>query len=299
MSASDAPRPFLLHSLTTFWHHIEGCLNAVGPAHVLEIGSEGGGTTARLAAWCAAHDAVLTSVDPDPAPATLELAEREPALRVLAGASPAGLDGLEPAQVWIIDGDHNYWTVRRELEAGLAQDEPPLVVLHDVGWPAGRRDQYYAPAGLPAEGLRPHRVGGGVRPGEPGLVEGGFRGDFAFAEREGGPANGVRTAIEDVMAEHEDLVLHVLPAVFGLGVLHARSARWAGLITALLGPHHEDPLLAALEENRLDLFLRVLDLQDEMELRRGRADAEIARLQRRLEAAEAALLAGGAGQGAG
>ncbi|MEL6874901.1 MAG: class I SAM-dependent methyltransferase, partial [Pseudomonadota bacterium] len=53
-----------------------------------------------------------------------------------------------------------------------------------------------------------------------------------------------------------------IPAVFGLGILFDTNAPWAGPISDLLVPFHQNRLIAKLEENRLANFLTVLDWQD-------------------------------------
>ena len=56
----------------------------------------------------------------------------------------------------LVDGDHNWYTVYNELKmlAATARDAGaplPLLIMHDVCWPYGRRDLYYAPERIPEE----------------------------------------------------------------------------------------------------------------------------------------------------
>jgi hypothetical protein len=214
-------------------------------------------------------------------------------MRLVARPSPWALDEVEAADAWIVDGDHNHWTVSRELEHALAAAEaagrPPLVVLHDVGWPCARRDFYYAPDALPPEAVHAHSFARGVVPGEAGVVDrGGLRGEgrLAVALHEGGPRNGVLTAVEDVLARRANLHLAVVPAVYGVGVVWPAEAPFAAVVGALLEPWDRAPLLERLERNRVRLYLRVLELQDELthaDRRRLRVltglDARIAELE--------------------
>lgn len=281
MSAEERA-PLLLHSLATFEAEILRCLDIAEPRRIIEIGSETGASTLVLAEWAERHDASVVCVDPDPAAVVVEHAGAHPTLEVVAGASPGALDGLDPADAYVIDGDHNHWTVSRELaHAYGSEDRRPLCILHDVSWPSARRDQYYAPERIPPEGRRPHSFEGGVVPGNPELVRGGFRGAgaFAWAEQEGGPANGVLTAVEDLLARREDLRLVRVPAVFGVGYLWSREAPYAEALEAEVGGLHEDPLLARLEGNRLGLYLEVLELHDRMRREALRADRVITDLQ--------------------
>jgi hypothetical protein len=98
------------------------------------------------------------------------------------------------------------------------------------------------------------------------VVAGGFRseGRFAAALESGGPANGVRTAVDDFLRAHEELRLAVVPCIFGLGVLYPASAPWAERLSGFLAPYDGNPLLERLEQNRLALYLKVLELQDDL-----------------------------------
>jgi len=284
--------PLLLHSLTAFRELIEGCLEATGAATVCEIGSETGGHTHDLVAWAERHDAHVWCVEPHPVVGLRELAAQSTALTLVRGRSPGALADVPACDAWIVDGDHNYATVASELRTIVAKaraaDRPALAILHDVGWPAGRRDSYYAPQAI--DDPHPHTWSRGVVPGEPGVVDGGFRGggEFAWAEREGGTANGVRAAVEAVAAE-EGLELLVVPSVFGLGFLFAPDAPWAGIVQALVAPLAGAPLLERLERNRVALYLRVLALQDEAAVQGTRVARVAAGYEQRIGALEAEL----------
>ena len=164
------------------------------------------------------------------------------------------------------------------------------MVLHDVGWPAARRDQYYAPERIDSEARHEHSFHGGVKPGRSQLGPDGFRGagSFAWAEHEGGPRNGVLTAVEDFMATEPGLRLMRVPCIFGVGFLYPEAASWADRLTAFLEPFHENPLLRTMEENRTALYVRVLDLQDDIEAQRLRADRVITGLHDEIGELEAA-----------
>jgi hypothetical protein len=209
-------------------------------------------------------------VEPFPVLEVRELAASVEGFTLVEGRSPEALGRVSPADAYLIDGDHNYWTVLRELESIYADGRAPLAVLHDVGWPCARRDQYYAVEALPDEAVHPHSYSRGRAPGVSELVDRGFGGggEFAVALEEGGPHNGVLTAVEDFLSTREDLEYAHVPAVFGLGVIWSSSAPYAETVASLLAPWDRNPLLARLEENRLKLYMRVLELQDRL----GRAD---------------------------
>ena len=177
--------------------------------------------------------------------------------------SHEAIPALPEADAYIIDGDHNYYTVRRELEL-IDQTQGQkcwLAFMHDVAWPCGRRDWYYSPERLPAEHVHPHSRAGGVTLDQPGVVPWGFGNPAVVSVglKEGGPKNGVTTAIEDFLASHPEFEFHVVPAFFGLGVICRRSAAWAKKLQAHLVPYVDNPLLARMEQNRIRLFLRVLE----------------------------------------
>ena len=79
------------------------------------------------------------------------------------------LPELPPVDAALIDGDHNWYTVFNELKmlAATAREAGaplPVCFLHDVGWPYGRRDLYYAPERIPEEFRQPY-ARGGIVPG--------------------------------------------------------------------------------------------------------------------------------------
>jgi hypothetical protein len=257
---SDEAPPALLHSLREFSELVMPCVEAVAPRRILEIGSEAGGFTQDLCEWAAEHGASVTSVEPFPLALHHRLVE-EYGLNLIEGKSPGALDGLGDFDLCVLDGDHNYWVVSQELRRVFAGGASPLAIAHDVAWPCARRDQYYDPADIPDEHRQPFSYDGGVRPGHEGLVRGGFRGEgqFAYAASEGGPNNGVLTAVEDFLAQRPDLEFLRVPCIFGLGFIFPRAAPWADRVRQIVGPLHESTLLAVLERNRIELFLHFID----------------------------------------
>jgi hypothetical protein len=286
--------PLLLHSLSEHGEVIFAALDAAAPRRIVEIGSETGGFTKELLDWATAHDAQLATVEPQPTKEIRALAASVDAFRLVEGRSPAALADLDPADAYVIDGDHNHWTVSGELEAVYGDGRTPLAILHDVGWPCARRDQYYAPDAIPGHALLAHSWTGGRDPDSEELVAGGFEGayEFAVAEREGGERNGVLTAVEDFLAAHPGLEYRQVAPIFGVGFVYAADAPYGPRLRELLDPWHESRLLERLERNRVRLYARVLELQRELEragLHRSRTALELEERIGAVEAENAAL----------
>jgi len=221
------------------WHHhettIRGLLRDNGLRDVLEIGVEAGVHTRMLLRLLGELDGRLTSIDPH---IGLFLRLRTlgnrrarfvpaPSLEALPRLHAAG----EQFDCAIVDGDHNWYTVFHELEALLPMIRPRgIILLHDVAWPYARRDQYYAPRRIPAEFRQPiARLG--VIEGQSELVPAGAaapgkNANLWHALAEGGPRNGVLTAVEDFMAAHESerWTLKIVASWDGLGILRRSDA---------------------------------------------------------------------------
>lgn len=211
----------MVGSLSAFWPLLEPVLDALVPRRVCEVGVEDGAFAAQLLDWCRPRGCAYAGIDPAP----------PDGLPVIRGASLDVLPRLEACDAYFIDGDHNYYTVRGELDAiargtERLRDRGPLICVHDVGWPWGRRDMYYAPENIPAEHRHPSSNELGVTLHDDALVDGGMRdpGRYAIARRPGGPRNGVLTAVEDFLAAEREAgaewEMVLVPAAFGLALLY-------------------------------------------------------------------------------
>jgi hypothetical protein len=74
---------------------------------------------------------------------------------------------------------------------------------------------------------------------------------YAAAEREGGPRNGVFTALEDFLDRRGDLQCAMLPPFFGLAVVWHPDAPWAQAVAEFVAPWDRNPVLERLEANRV------------------------------------------------
>jgi hypothetical protein len=216
--------------LHRFWPRvIRPILEAAQPDLVLEVGAGAGAHTRRLAKFCRSHAITLHVIDPAPRFEPSELGDETEGLVFHRARSLDVLRAVGPVDIALIDGDHNWYTVSHELEllqgtARSAGRPTPLVLCHDAGWPYGRRDAYYDPPAIPAEYRQPWERAG-ILPGSSTLASlRGINAGFANAKHEGGPRNGVLTAIEDfVETASEPLALTVLPVLHGLAIVAPRS----------------------------------------------------------------------------
>jgi hypothetical protein len=239
-----------LGNLAEIWIPV---LDAAAPRAMIEVGAYAGDVTRLLLGWMEGSDTRLWSIDPDPQPALVRLAAEHPELDLVRQTSLEALPALPTAEAVIIDGDHNYYTVSEELRliAERARGGTlPLLICHDVGWPHARRDSYYDPATIPPEHRQETVEGGYVFPGDEGLREGGLIYRWP-AVREGGPRNGVLTAIEDFLEGRDGLDFALVPAFFGLGVIWSRGAPYASQVEAILAPWDRNPLVERMEANRV------------------------------------------------
>ena len=287
--------PMLLYSLAEFREIIFDAMAVADVRTVVEIGSEAGLFTRELARWVTERTGELVSIDPAPGDAVRRLAAETRGMTLIEETSHVALRNLDSKGAYLIDGDHNYYTVLGELEAIHAANDAdsrfPLIVLQDVGWPCGSRDTYYLPDTLPSEAVHAYVFSGVVPWSAETVTTGGFRGngEFAVARHEGGPKNGVRDALEDFLSKNMGYRVISLPCIFGLAFVFPSAAPWADELSALLGPFDDHPLLARLEANRILLYLKVLDLQDRSAEEKRQAASAISKLENELNDARTRL----------
>jgi len=204
---------------------VEPVLTAAEAKRVVEIGALRGDTTVRLLDLLG-PESELHVIDPLPNFDPEEHKKRFPGRYIFhRDISHNILPELPPVDAALIDGDHNWYTVYHELrmlhETARAAGRPmPLCIMHDVGWPYGRRDLYYQPNRIPDEGRQPYARRGLERGRSDLLERGGLNPHLANAVEEGGPRNGVRTALDDFVAEYEgELRVVLLPLYFGLAIV--------------------------------------------------------------------------------
>ncbi|SDP86773.1 Methyltransferase domain-containing protein [Actinopolyspora xinjiangensis] len=256
--------PLLLHSMRLFREIFAVIFEHRPVSNVVEIGVESGAVSSMYAELGAE---TVHCVEPEPTDELRRNLEGDERLRLVERPSPQVLPELPLAELYVLDGDHNYTTLRHELEWIFANAPGATVVMHDLLWPCSRRDQYYAPEKLETTERHP-TTSSGPTIWHDEVTEAGFVGNGAFccAQHAGGERNGLLTAVEDVLSgsQGSDWEFDLIPAVFGLGVLYRKDSQafTAGL-PAALEPYRDSRLLYAMENNRIALYTRVLQLQYE------------------------------------
>jgi GT2 family glycosyltransferase len=250
---------------------IHPLLEAIRPGAIVEVGVEVGAVSGPLLRWAQANGAVVHAIDPDP---TLNVdrleAQYGEQLRFHRRKSLEVLGEIAAVDLALIDGDHNWYTVISELRA-LEQralkdgHEPPVMLLHDVGWPYGRRDLYYEPQAIPEAQRQPH-ARQGLKPGRMELGP-GLNDHLENALLEGTPGNGVLTAVEDFMAESESPWRSwSIPGLSGMSILVsepvlAARAPLRELLESLDRPAFLRAQCEAIEQARLDAELKRANIQ--------------------------------------
>jgi cephalosporin hydroxylase len=117
---------------------VRPALEAAGARVVIEVGAHDAEETRRLAAWCRTQGARLFSVDPSPAVAADVLADADVDVEVDRRQSLEVLGGGGVADVVLLHGPRDRYTVARQLELLLAGAEAagvaaPVIACHGAG----------------------------------------------------------------------------------------------------------------------------------------------------------------------
>ena len=246
-------------------------LDACEATEIIEIGSDRGYSTELLLEWAKTTGGVVHVIDPDPKYDVGEWQSRwgdayvphvAPSLDVLAD--------LPPPDAVLIDGDHNWYTVVNELRSMDRAGEPfPLILLHDVGWPYGRRDLYYEPSRIPEEFLHEYWMGS-IAPGQLELGgESGFNAHLNNAMTEGSERSGVLTGVEDFVEESSRLLeLHVLPGIHGLAILvedPAATPEVRGVLESMRLTDFAEALARTIESDRIEALVRLAETRQDLD----------------------------------
>ena len=249
-----------------FWNEIiRPLLAQLSPKHIVEVGSDYGHNTKNLLEFCRENGSSLTSIDPHPKyDVTTYQRNYSDIFYHVQDMSLSGLKKIDYADVILIDGDHNWYTVYHELkEIDTKGDKRfPLIIFHDTGWPYGRRDMYYDPNNIPKEFLQENQVNG-VIPGKSELfTKGGFNHHLHHAVKEGGARNGVLTAIEDYVHDSDtDFMLQSFEGLNGISFLYRNDDKFINNLLSSL--NIEKRLNKLVEEERIKLS--VINIKERIE----------------------------------
>lgn len=226
--------------MQVFWEQIlHPLIKQLAPQHIIEVGADRGLNTRKLCEYCHCHGATLTAIDPAPSYSARQLKQEfGNSFEAIEKLSIEALPQCSPAELILLDGDHNWYTVYNELLTleKHACDNFPLVLMHDIGWPYARRDMYYNSDTIPAEFVQPSRVTGLDFSTDAMTDSGGINRHLLQAKDSGTARNGVKTAIEDFCNRDNapSYTLRCYTGMFGLGVLYRTdNTQLAALIEQL------------------------------------------------------------------
>ncbi|OGJ68994.1 hypothetical protein A3H90_01840 [Candidatus Peribacteria bacterium RIFCSPLOWO2_02_FULL_55_36] len=204
---------------------IHPALAIIRPRVIVEIGIDKGFHTEKLLQYCKEANVVLHAIDPEPHCDIEQMQQTYGKhFAFYRDFSLNALYRIETYDMVLIDGDHNWYTVYHELllieKKAKEQQRFPVVFLHDIGWPYGRRDLYYHPENIPAMYRHPYQKKGIIF-GKEGLTEAqGWNPDFSNAIYEHNLRNGVLTAVEDFIAQsRETFHFTKIPGFHSLGII--------------------------------------------------------------------------------
>ena len=211
-----------------FWTGIiKPIVEGLKPSKIVEIGVEKGQNTKNILEYCSMSECELISIDPFPDSSLSELEyEYENKFTLIKDLSLNVLSGIDDAQVFFIDGDHNWYTVYNELMTIQKTSKKyfPLIFLHDVEWPYDRRDLYYNPDDIPKEYTNQYAMKGIDLYSKQLNEKYGFNNSFYNALESGNIRNGVLTAVEDFLKISDfELKFFKIPGFHGLGIIYDKN----------------------------------------------------------------------------
>lgn len=249
---------------------IEPLLNALEPRRILETGCGAGEVTRRLLDYCLQNEGELEAIESDTTARvggwdTSTMAGLN--LHLVPSAEVIGsLAGVDLA---LLDGDPNYATVlsdaRALCRARKAEGKlPPVLLVARVGWPLARRDRYTDPQRLAPEEKHSMAKGGLWMRFQAIRAEGGYGPNQWYAEKEGGEKNGVRTALDTLLAEQPGMSAIWIPGHEGMGVLYPTALvsvnpAFASWLQGWSLPAGVRRLLDSMELERLRLGTQLID----------------------------------------
>lgn len=258
-------QPKWITSMETFYPIVSPVLELAKPKIIAEIGAAEGGNTRLLYEFCKKSGGQLLTIDPFPRGSFVDwVNSTQSVVKHYADYSLNCIPQLKDVDAWFVDGDHNWYTVFNELklihESATRDHRPALIYMHDVTWPCGRRDMYYDPTKIPSAYLQPSSNQLGLTLSNALSPQGGLKGPY-WALHEGGPRNGVLTAVEDFLkSQPEQYAWVCIPAFLGLGILVHKAHPHFNLIQSYYEPYHNHPIMELVEKDRISQYLTGMQL---------------------------------------
>ena len=261
-----------LYSLVNFWTILHFVLNIFMPSRVCEIGVQSDLLFNKIRQEF--PNTKYVGVDPSLSLQCKDEIERAGGEVICEPSVPDGITKAGPCDVYFIDGDHNYLTVKSELDKIFSFErsceDSPLIVLHDVCWPTDRRDSYHYPSYMKDVDIHENSAVLGVHPKTTNLIAShGMMATqtYRFRNEYGGKENGVLTAVEDFIEQTDFCdTFTIVPGIFGVGFLYSSKTlnkqqkdcmRFFENAAVLFNDY-----ISTLEYNRIDL-LSVIDHHSE------------------------------------
>lgn len=273
----------LLHSMSEFKEILNHAMYLKKPKNIVEIGSEYGGSTKVLLEYAKGNNAYVYIIDPSPyVDLDVVLKDFEGYYTHIKELSLIALLKIKNIDMCFIDGDHNYYTVFNELKCLITSNPKVWIFLHDVKWPCGYRDLYYNPNVIPNKSLHNYSYSNCINENNEVDAKGGFNGNgnFAFANQYGGKKNGVKSAVDDFILENNAYYYNEIDPVMGLGLIVPVSDMDSSVL--ILRPY-QNYLINTLEKNRIELYVKYLQLIAQTEkARRKREENILFRISRKI-----------------
>lgn len=230
-------------AFSLFWVDIvRPLLETTDAGHLLQIGAYKGDHTRHLLQHCKAVKGSLIVIEPFVVPELEQVLAGSECGLLLAAKSHVAIPQIHTRiDAVLLNGDLNYHAVYGDLLAiaDMAKRTGgafPTVVLKSMSWPYARRDMYYDPESVPAQDRHDYERMG-MTPWSSGLEERAINAPFCNARQEGGPRNGVLTAVEDFIRDSSDvLCLFKLPINHGLGIIYRPNTTTADFIERMVAP---------------------------------------------------------------
>jgi hypothetical protein len=270
-----------LVNMANFYSFLRPLILEIQPKIVCEIGSNEGHSTKAWLDICRESGAEMHVVDPILPASGSEIVNGVPLTNFPAMSIDYIASQAAPADVYFLDGDHNYYTLHQELTmirelARRSSSAMPLLILHDTSWPCNKRDSFYDVSNIPAAGrsapLDESALSLFV---DHEIAECGFNSQLPWPipkthpnSGEGSFTCGLEAAVDDFLEKNPEIIRVSFPSLFGVTVLFdsqraehsAEFKRLQDIAKVFV------PFLKILEINRLFLLERSQYLGEKAQL---------------------------------